>query len=100
MKMLARVATVACMVFAFASTVWWLIRLSLCVNAPLAPVAVNGQVVSFDNHGTLHYITAFQDFCLHWQIFLTIPLMVLGSWLRKRHPWPWLEQLNSRKRST
>jgi hypothetical protein len=71
----------------------------LCTTAPLTPVAGNGQVIPFNNHGTLHYITAFQNFCLHWQIFLSIPFALLGHWLSKRYPSPWLERFNFRKRS-
>ena len=94
MNMLARIATVVCMIFIWTSAGWWFLLLYLCTVAPLAPVVADGQVIPINNHGTLHYITGFQNFCLHCQVIVTILVMVFTRWLMKRHPWPWLERFN------
>ena len=99
MKVFMRAAMIACMALMLASTLWWFVLLWLCVNAPLAPIAANGQVIPFNNHGTLHYVTTFQDFCLHWQVFLSMPFALLARWLSKRYPWPWFERVSFGKRS-
>ena len=46
---------------------WWILLGTLC-QAPSAPVAATGNVIQYNCHGSVVFITPFQNRLLHWLI--------------------------------
>ena len=47
--------------------IWWILLGTIC-QEPSAPVAATGNVVQYNCHGSVVFITQFQNLLLHWLI--------------------------------
>ena len=63
--------------------VWWILLGTIC-RAPSAPDAATGNVVQYNCHGSLVYITQFQSRLLHWLIPALFIVGYLGQLLIRR----------------
>jgi hypothetical protein len=63
--------------------VWWILLGTIC-REPSAPVPETGNVVQYSCHGSVVFITQFQNLLLHWLIPALLLVGYLGQWLIRR----------------
>jgi hypothetical protein len=76
-----------CLLTAFMFTgmgVWWILLGTIC-QGPSVPVAATGRTVQYNCHGSVVFITPFQDRLLHWLIPVMFVVGGFGQWLIRRY---------------
>jgi hypothetical protein len=66
--------------------VWWILLGTIC-QAPSTPVAATGNLIQYNCHGSIVYITRFQTRLLHWLIPALFVIAYFGQFIfrqRKR----------------
>ena len=63
--------------------VWWILLGTIC-QSPSAPVAVTGNVIPYNCHGSLVFITLLQNRLLHWLIPALFVVGYFAQWLIRR----------------
>lgn len=60
---------------------WLWIGFSM-ISAPFSPNPATGNIIPFNNHGTTHYVTRWQNRCSIYLIPIGISLAIVGSRMR------------------
>jgi hypothetical protein len=72
------------MASAFAGlAVWWILLGTIC-QAPPIPVAATGNLIQYNCHGSVVYITQVQSQLLHWLIPALFVIAYFGQWIIRR----------------
>ena len=72
------------MACAFAGlAVWWVLLGTIC-QAPSSPVAATGNLIQYNCHGSVVYITQLQSRLLHWLIPALFVIAYFGQLLIRR----------------
>lgn len=86
MKLFRRVLLVIIMtLLAMVIAVWWHLLDGLCAS-PLVPDLSTGNTIAYNCHGSVVYITEFQEALLHWLIPGAFLLILVGYVVRKWQP--------------
>jgi hypothetical protein len=63
--------------------VWWILLATIC-RAPSVAVAATGNLIQYNCHGSVVYITKFQNGLLHWLIPALFVIGYFGQLLVRR----------------
>ncbi|MEO7206538.1 MAG: hypothetical protein ABI145_07080 [Steroidobacteraceae bacterium] len=64
-------------------SVWWILLGTIC-RAPSTPIAATGNVIQYNCHGSVVFITQFQSRLLHWLIPALFIVAYFGQLLIRR----------------
>lgn len=62
----------------------WFVLLGTICSEPKAPVIATNHAIQYNCHGSIVYITPFQDALLHWLIPIMLLVMLLWKAVKKR----------------
>ena len=55
---------------------WIALLFGFLPNEPLEPNQATGNIVPWNNHGAIHYITELENFLLHWMVPIAFLIMI------------------------